>query len=273
LECEDGVALNRKDEARMGAASFLKTRSTNTRRFGEIGVRINSLSSGLLEEDLRAMSDCQHFLQALMVPKVDSVSDVRRIWELFTKYCPAVRQPVNLVIWIESARALIDMPQILSSADHLRTYSPLRLDAAVLGSDDLCADLGAIRSKEASELAYARQKFLLVCKAYRIQAIDLVFIDIKDTDGLRKQCEEAHRMGFTGKQVIHPGQVPIVQQAFLPTTSKVEWARELLSEFSVHEKSGKGAFTFKGQMIDMPLVLQARNIVQMIDRIKELEKV
>lgn len=272
LECEDGVAVNRKDEARRGAASFLKQRVETGRRFGEIGVRVNSLASGLLEDDMKVLSDCQTCLQALMVPKVDSVSDVRRFWELFTKYCPSARQPIKLIIWIESARALIDMPQILSAADHLRGYSPLRLDAAVFGSDDLCADLGATRSKEATELAYARQKFLLVCKAHRIQAIDMAFIDIKDTDGLRRQCEDAQRMGFTGKQVIHPGQVPVVQKAFLPSSEKVQWARDLLAEFSVHEKSGKGAFTFKGQMIDMPLVLQARNIVEMVDRITELEK-
>lgn len=271
LECEDGVALNRKDEARRGAVKYLQERSRSSSRLGEIGVRVNSLSSGLYEDDIKALSIAQQHLQALMVPKIDSVSDVRRMWELFSKYCPSVRQPINLVIWIESARALIDMPQIISSASALRDYSPLRLDAAVLGSDDLCADLGATRSKEGSELAYARQKFLLVCKAYRIQAIDMVFIDIKDTDGLRKQCEEGQRMGFTGKQVIHPGQVTVVQKAFLPAPEKVQWAKQLLAEFDAHEKSGKGAFTFRGQMIDMPLVLQAKNIVQMIERISELE--
>lgn len=70
-------------------------------------------------------------------------------------------------------------------------------------------------------------------------------------------------MGFTGKQVIHPSQIEVVQQAFTPSTEKIEWARELIQAFDTHQQSGKGAFTFRGNMIDMPLLLQARNIVRM----------
>lgn len=74
-------------------------------------------------------------------------------------------------------------------------------------------------------------------------------------------------MGFTGKQVIHPSQVPIVQAAFTPSAEKIEWATNLIKEFREHEQEGKGAFTFRGHMIDMPLVKQANNIVQMKDRL------
>jgi len=70
-------------------------------------------------------------------------------------------------------------------------------------------------------------------------------------------------MGFTGKQIIHPGQVQICQESFTPSPEKIEWARELIESFSAHQDSGKGAFTFRGSMIDMPLVLQARNIVEL----------
>ena len=88
-------------------------------------------------------------------------------------------------------------------------------------------------------------------------------IDYKDLDGLKKYSEEGARMGFTGKQVIHPSQVPVVQSAFSPSEEKIEWATNLIKEFREHEKKGKGAFTFRGHMIDMPLVKQANNIVQM----------
>lgn len=70
-------------------------------------------------------------------------------------------------------------------------------------------------------------------------------------------------MGFTGKQVIHPSQIEVVQQAFSPSKEKIQWAQELTEAFDGHQQSGKGAFTFHGHMIDMPLLLQARNILQM----------
>jgi citrate lyase subunit beta-like protein len=74
-------------------------------------------------------------------------------------------------------------------------------------------------------------------------------------------------MGFTGKQIIHPGQVEVCQAAFTPSLDKIELAKELIRSFEEHDKSGTGAFNFRGSMIDMPLVLQARNIVQMAKQI------
>lgn len=71
-------------------------------------------------------------------------------------------------------------------------------------------------------------------------------------------------MGFTGKQVIHPSQIATVQNAFTPSADKVQWARSLTEAFQAHQQSGQGAFTFRGQMIDMPLLLQARNILQLV---------
>uniref|UniRef100_A0A0N5AXE6 HpcH_HpaI domain-containing protein n=1 Tax=Syphacia muris TaxID=451379 RepID=A0A0N5AXE6_9BILA len=128
-------------------------------------------------------------------------------------------------------------------------------------------DAGATRSKEAIENLYARQRFVTCCKAFGLQAIDAVYIDIKNLEGLRKQCEEGSSWGFTGKQVIHPSQIETVQSAFLPSEDKIEWARSLMKEFIEHEKIGKGAFTFRGHMIDRPLLLQAMNVVKMLDRV------
>lgn len=84
---------------------------------------------------------------------------------------------------------------------------------------------------------------------------------------MKRQSLEGANMGFTGKQVIHPSQVEIVQSAFTPSDEKIEWARELVNAFTEHQKSGKGAFTFRGHMIDMPLLLQARNILQMVEHL------
>ena len=116
-------------------------------------------------------------------------------------------------------------------------------------------------------------------KAHKLQAIDAVYIDYKDMEGLRRQSEEGAGWGFTGKQVIHPGQVrrghlvtyfvlydylyqvDTVQTSFTPSLARREWAEQLMEAFHAHQTEGKGAFTFRGHMIDMPTVKQAQNVL------------
>ena len=129
------------------------------------------------------------------------------------------------------------------------------------------ADIGAVRTESNQELLYARQKIVTHAKAFGLQAIDLVHIKYKDLEGLHKQSIEGANMGFSGKQVIHPSNIPIVHEAFSPSNQQVEWASQLIKEFREHEKTGKGAFTFRGAMIDMPLVKQANNILIMTEKI------
>ena len=86
----------------------------------------------------------------------------------------------------------------------------------------------------------------------------------KDLEGLERQSLEGARFGFTGKQVIHPAQVPVVQRAFSPAPERVEWARALISAFQEQQAEGRGAFAFRGHMIDMPTVKQAQNVLALI---------
>ncbi|VDK40958.1 unnamed protein product [Gongylonema pulchrum] len=133
----------------------------------------------------------------------------------------------------------------------------------------LGASLGAARTKDASENIYARQHFVTCCKAFGLQAIDSVYIDIEDKEGLRQQCEQGRNWGFDGKQTIHPKQVDIVQNAFLPSKERVDWARTLVDKFEEHQKAGRGAFVYRGHMVDRPLLLQAQKIVTLMERINE----
>ena len=157
--------------------------------------------------------------------------------------------------------------QICEKAIELKMMSNLVPEALVFGSDDFVADIGATRTAKAEELLYARQKVVTVAKAFGLQAIDLVHIDYKNLESLQEYSEEGARMGFTGKQVIHPSQIPVVHEAFSPSQQKIEWATELIEQFRQHEKEGKGAFTFRGSMIDMPLVKQAEYIVKLKEKL------
>ncbi|CAF3959987.1 unnamed protein product, partial [Rotaria magnacalcarata] len=151
----------------------------------------------------------------------------------------------------------------------LTTASSLfSLQGVVFGSDDFSADVGinGRYSLDAVELTYARQKLVTICRLFEnAQPIDMVYINFKDLDGLKKQSEQGAAWGFTGKQVIHPQQVPIVQAAFSPSESSTTWAKELIEAYEKHEKEeGKGAFTFRGQtMVDKPLLRRARYILNM----------
>ncbi|CAB3396728.1 unnamed protein product [Caenorhabditis bovis] len=271
VELEDGVSLTSKEVARKQAVEFLNKVDYSSLACQELGLRVNSVSSGLIEDDIKVISKAEKLPQAFMIPKVDCPEDIATFYSIFREYYGDEKisnTNTRLIIWIESAKALLDMPRILANTLNLFKQSGFfKLDGVVFGSDDFCADIGATRTSHGTENLFARQKFVTCCKAFFLQAIDSVYIDIKDLDGLRRQCVEGRSWGFTGKQVIHPSQVPVVQEQFLPPKEKIEWAQELIHAFSEHEALGKGAFQFRGQMIDRPLLLQALNIIQLIERI------
>ncbi|XP_034142614.1 citramalyl-CoA lyase, mitochondrial isoform X4 [Esox lucius] len=226
LDCEDGVALTKKTEAREIISRVLSELDLGRT---EKCVRVNSVSSGLADVDLEVILQASVLPPALMLPKLEYTGEVQ--WVV----CEEVRRLAPTV--------------------------GLHHDGVVFGSDDFCASVGATRTKNAMELLYARQKVVVTSKAFGLQAIDLVHIDYKDQDGLQQQAREGALMGFTGKQVIHPNQIQAVQEEFSPSLERVQWATELIAAFDTHQKQGKGAFTFRGSMIDMPSVKQAQNII------------
>ncbi|XP_068250039.1 citramalyl-CoA lyase, mitochondrial-like [Palaemon carinicauda] len=267
MDCEDGVALSKKEAARSMIRRILDSQEIDFTG-KDCSVRFNSVDSGLCEDDMREILSGAHLPSTVHLPKVESPQHL----EWFAEKLKSVvktstsSEKLRLIIFTESATSLLDLPAICRRGVELSKDFPFELDGVVFGSDDFCADIGATRTNEAKELSFARQYVLTVAKAFKLQAIDLVYIDYKDLDGLKVQSEEGAGMGFTGKQVIHPGQVSVVQAAFTPRPEKVEWAAGLVQAFEEHQKEGKGAFTYKGHMIDMPLLLQARNILQMASR-------
>ncbi|XDV30354.1 hypothetical protein PO909_033289 [Leuciscus waleckii] len=179
-----------------------------------------------------------------------------------------LEEPIRLVTFVETALGLLNFKAVCEALRDLGPKAGLHHDGVVFGSDDFCASIGATRTKDAKELLYARQKVVVTTKAFGLQAIDLVYIDYKDVEGLRQQAREGTLMGFTGKQVIHPNQIKAVQEEFSPSPERIKWATELISAFEEHQNLGKGAFTFHGSMIDMPSLKQAQNIVTMASTVQ-----
>ncbi|CAH0563900.1 unnamed protein product [Brassicogethes aeneus] len=264
MDCEDGVAINKKDVARETIRGILDKGKPNKSRKYDWGVRANSIDSGLCEEDLKSLLTAKNLPDTVLLPKVQNCDEIKWFSDKVSSIISG-NNSVNLIIYIETAMSFINLPSICKTAVDLSKNSKFRPCALVYGGDDFVASIGAIKTEENTETLYARQKLVLVAKAYNLQAIDMVYIKYKDLEGLKKQSEQGLHMGFTGKQVIHPGQVPVVQNAFLPTSSQVEWAQGLLKSFKEHQKTGKGAFTYRGSMIDMPTMKQAQNIIEIVN--------
>src|SRR5690606_30626318 len=136
-----------------------------------------------------------------------------------------------------------------------------RLDAIIFGGEDFAASIGAVRTKDAVELLYARQAVIVACAAYDLQAIDIVTIDYKDLDALKVESEFGAKLGFSGKQIIHPNQVPVVQEAFTPSDEAIAYAKRIIETFEASQKEGKGAYALDGKMIDMPLLKNAQKVL------------
>ena len=202
LDCEDGVAVNMKGAARRGIRELLDTQSLD---FGvsECSVRVNSVDSGLCKEDVLEVLGGANMPSAIHLPKVAGREELE-----FLAACirEAVNKPLDrklgLIMFIESARSLLDIDSICKAAWEIsEAGADFIPEALVFGSDDFAADIGATRTKENTELLLARQQVVLAAKAHQLQAIDAVYIDYKDREGLQRQAEEGARWGFTGKQV------------------------------------------------------------------------
>lgn len=252
MDIEDGVAANRKADARQGIAAALAELD-----FGrsEKLVRINPVQSGLAEDDLGAV--LPHHPYGIVVPKIQSVADVHWVEARLEQ---AERQhgweagSLILIVLIETPLAVIHLNEICQSSE--------RLQALIFGADDLAAWMQATRTPAAWEVFYARGAVALHAAAYGLQSIDMVKIDFNDTEGLRQEARMGAEMGYTGKQIIHPNQWPLTAEAFTPSPAQIEEAQRLLDTFDQESSQGRGAYAVEGRMVDMPLIRAARNVIE-----------
>jgi citrate lyase beta subunit len=251
MDMEDGVALNRKAEARATIAKALQELDFGA---SEKLARINAVGSGLEEDDIRAV--LPHRPDGIVIPKVEVLEQIRWGSELLEAAELANGWPLNslrMLVGVESARGILNLKEIASHP---------RLDGIIFGGEDFAASIGAKRSEGAIELLYARQAVVTACAAHGLQAIDIVTIDFMDEERVRREAEFGAGLGFSGKQIIHPNQVAPVQEAFIPDEESITFAKRLVEAFESHQREGKGAFALDGQMIDLPLLKNAQKVLE-----------
>jgi len=249
---EDGTAANKKAEARAVIAQAMKELDFGT---SERCIRINSIGSGFEKDDLTSALGAQP--DCIVVPKIESAEQVRWVSDQIESYELSNKSnigSIRLLIGVETAKGILNLKEI-AGADK-------RLEAIIFGGEDFAASIGAVRTKLATELLYARQATVTACAAYDLQALDIVFIDFKDSEGLRIEAEEGSGFGFSGKQIIHPNQVQVTQEAFTPSADAITYAKRVVESFEASQSEGKGAYALDGRMIDMPLLKNAQKVLE-----------
>jgi citrate lyase beta subunit len=260
MDMEDGTAINRKAEARAVIAQAMKEL-----KFGksERCIRINSIGSGFEKDDLAAALATKP--DSIVVPKIETAEQVKWVSDRIESFELSSRLnlgSIRLLIGVETAKGLVNLKEI--------TEADKRLEAVIFGAEDYAASVGATRTQEATEVLYARSAVVAACAANDLQAIDMVYIDFKDLEGLRLEAEQGAGLGFSGKQVIHPNQVSVAQEAFTPSDQAIGYAKRVVESFESSQKEGKGAYALDGKMIDMPLLKNAQKV---LDRARAAGKI
>jgi citrate lyase beta subunit len=251
LDLEDGVAQNRKAEARQTVAAALRELTFGT---SEKLVRINPVGSGLEKDDIESVLPSRP--DGIVLPKAESLEQVQWVSEKIEAAELAHGWPlgsIRLIVDVETAKGILALEEIASHP---------RLEALIFGAEDYAASIDAVRTAEGWEVFTARSLVVLHAKASGLQALDMVTVGFRDLDRVRSEAAFGAQLGYTGKQVIHPAQVGPVQEAFTPDDASIEKARRLVETFEAHQWEGRGAFGLDGQMIDMPLVKAAQNVLE-----------
>ena len=247
VDLEDAVGLADKGRARadcwdqLGVLRSLAAQSI---------LRINALTSPDGLRDMVALVDSSHAPDALFVPKCDSPEEVRWIDSLL-----AGRHPDMKIL------PIVETTIGLNNVSAIAGASP-RVGAIGFGSADYSAEIGSDMGWDA--LAYARGRIVAAAGQHGVAAIDGVWIDYRDDDGLRGEAERVATMGYTGKIAIHPQQVSVINQVFTPSDEAIAKARRVVAAAAA---AGGGVTTLDGQMIDEPVVQSARRVVAVAERV------
>ena len=258
LDLEDAVAPERKAATRPVVRGWLEQLDFGGR---ERWVRMNPIFSEHGERDLEETIAGRP--DGYVVPKPRHAGDIRHIAQVLDK----LEQRHGLshgstrltLIATETPEGLLNIREVAAASPRIAVVS--------WGVEDLSAAMGLPRVRDAEGRyldipRYARVMCAVAAAAAGVEALDTVYTDINNLEGLRRECEEGVAMGFTGKISIHPMQIEVINSVFTPSRAEAEEAVTLVSAFEEHARRGAGAFAWKGQMMDMPHLTRARKIVE-----------
>jgi citrate lyase subunit beta / citryl-CoA lyase len=257
VDLEDSVAADRKEEARATTLAFLNDVGAKAQR-PRLLVRVNGLDTGLTDADLDAVVAGRP--DAILLPKAEGGPSVVHLDAKLAAreaLCRLADGAIRIMaIATETAAALF--------AAGTYAGASARLTALTWGAEDLSADLGAETNRDedgrfTGPFRLARSLCVAAAAAAKVAALDTVFVDFRNAQGLRREAEEARRDGFTGKLAIHPGQVAVINEVFTPSAAEIAKAQAVLAAFAA--APGVGVVGIDGVMYDRPHLERARRLL------------
>lgn len=259
VDLEDSVSEARKADARSIVADFLGAlvRNETTPR---LIVRVNALDTGWTDDDLAAVVPVRP--DGILLPKAGSGAEIQDIAARLSVLEARAGIPEGHIriyaLMTETARGMLNAASFAGKSE--------RLEALAWGAEDLSADIGASTNRDdkgvyTDVFRMARTLTLLAAADAGVEAIDTVFTDFRDNDGLKAECLAAVRDGFSGKMAIHPGQVETINAAFTPPPGDVERAKRILQLFA-EAGPDAGVLSLDGKMIDRPHLRQAERTIR-----------
>jgi len=264
LDLEDGVPADEKDRARAAVAAVLALPA------GDAGpARYVRVNSDLEARDVDLVAAVRPGVDGIVAPKIDHADEVASLARDLDEREDGMgfaRGSIRIIASIESARGLLEAHAIAACSD--------RVVALLFGAEDFARDLSLPieREAEASELLYARSAVVVAAVAARCQAIDGIWPDVTDNDGLRRDSMQARRLGFSGKSLIHPGQIDAINDVFSPSAEEVSHARRVIDAFEGARLKGLGAVALDGKLLDQPIVERARRTLLLHDAVSRKQR-
>jgi citrate lyase subunit beta/citryl-CoA lyase len=253
FDLEDSVSITEKDSARFLVFQALTSLSYPGK---ELVVRINDPRGQDGKDDLEAIVRTQKAV--IRLPKTENAGDVTfcaSLIESIEKQTGAVVGSTRMMAAIESAAGVLNAREIALASK--------RLTGIAIGAEDYVTDLKTTRSPEGTELLFGRSMVLLAARAAGIDAIDTVYSDVNNEEGLRKETLLIKQLGFDGKSIVNPRQVKIVHEIFTPTEKEIKNALAVLEAILEAERKGSGVISLNGKMIDKPVVARAENVLSL----------
>jgi len=268
LDIEDGVAPAAKETARKQIAESLdriaaQIKENPSYRTPVRYVRINAVGHERMNADVEYV--IRPALEGLAVPKVETPEQVKVVEKILDEREPRTgmaRGSVRLLLALESPKGLFNAYAIAAA-------SP-RVIGLMFGAEDFSRELSLPlrREGEAVDLIYARSAMVTAAAAAHVQAVDGVWPNFQDLEGLKKFALQSRRLGFSGMSLIHPAQIVEVNAAFTPTAEEVDYCRRVVQAFDDARARGEGAIAFGGQLLDMPIVDRARQTIALAESLK-----
>ena len=247
IDLEDAVAPSGKEQARPVAAAAAR----DLRRAHPdlaIFIRVNAVDTEWFEGDMAEALVPE--LTGVVVPMLESAAAVELVAERLEAVGPlGVTAGLETVAGVEHAAEVLRPPVV----------------AAYFGAEDYIADLGGIRTPENTEVLYARSRVAVACRLAGVVSLDQVVVKLRDEDTFIADARQGRTLGYKGKLCIHPAQVPWANRVFTPSPEEVDRARRMLALYEETQRTGSGAVSFEGQMIDEPLARQARALLAAAD--------